>query len=102
MRLCTYEKDGRRAVGVEKNGTIVPTGYEDMLALIRDGEQGLERAARAPDGAEPVTPDRLLAPIPRPGTIFGAGVNYRSHSHEGPGDGALPTEPRIDFIKTPN
>src|SRR5215211_6114768 len=98
MRLCTYERVGRRAVGVEREGSIFPTGYEEMLALIRDGEQGLERAVRSAERAEPVTPDRLLAPIPRPGTIFGAGMNYRTHWAEASVQVDV-SEPRWDFIK---
>jgi 2-keto-4-pentenoate hydratase/2-oxohepta-3-ene-1,7-dioic acid hydratase in catechol pathway len=49
----------------------------------------------------PVTPDRLLAPIPRPGVIFGSGVNYTRHGDEDPGF-VFPDEPQIDFVKTPS
>jgi len=101
MRLCTYELAGEVAVGVERDGQVWPTGYREMLHLIRDGEAGLERARTAAAAASPVTPDRLLAPIPRPGTIFGCGVNYRSHGDEEPGF-VFPDEPQIDFIKTAN
>jgi 2-keto-4-pentenoate hydratase/2-oxohepta-3-ene-1,7-dioic acid hydratase in catechol pathway len=71
-----------------------------MLSLIRDGEAGLREARQATNGNS-VAIDRLLAPIPRPGTIFGSGVNYRSHGDEEPGF-VFPDEPQIDFIKTPN
>jgi len=101
MRLCTYEHGGTVGVGVEQEGLVRPTGYDDMLALIRDGEAGLARAREAAERAEAVAPDRLLAPIPRPGTIFGSGVNYRSHGDEEPGF-VFPDEPQIDFIKTAN
>ena len=101
MRLCTYELDGEIAVGVEHRGTVRPTGYADMLALIADGDPGLRRAAEHAGARDPVTPDRLLAPIPRPGTIFGSGVNYRAHADEEPGS-HTPPEPRIDFIKLPS
>ena len=100
MRLCTYEAGGRIGVGVERAGAVYPTRYADMLALIRDGEEGL-RARRRRSRASPVAVDRLLAPIPRPGTIFGSGVNFRSHGDEEPGF-VFPDEPQIDFIKTPN
>jgi 2-keto-4-pentenoate hydratase/2-oxohepta-3-ene-1,7-dioic acid hydratase in catechol pathway len=97
VRLCTYEATGHVGVGVEVDGRIHPTAYDDMLALIRDGEAGLARAAEATSG-EPIAVDRLLAPIPRPGTIFGSGVNYKAHADEEPG-AHFPSEPRIDFIK---
>ncbi len=74
------------------------TGYVDMIELIRDGDRGLERAAAAAKSGLPVAYDRLLAPIPRPGKIFGSGVNYRSHGDEEPGF-VFPDEPCIDFIK---
>jgi 2-keto-4-pentenoate hydratase/2-oxohepta-3-ene-1,7-dioic acid hydratase in catechol pathway len=87
-------------LGIERGGRVYATGYADMLTLIRDGEAGLARAADAAQG-EPVAIDRLLAPIPRPGTIFGSGVNYKAHADEAPGE-HYPTEPRIDFIKLPS
>ena len=66
-------------------GQVHPTGYHDTLALIRDGERGLEAAAAAAESSEPVTIDRLLAPLTSPGKIFGSGVNYASHGDEEPG-----------------
>ncbi len=101
MRLLTYERYGERAVGIERDGAVYPAGYADMLALIRDGGEGLNRAASHANAARPVVPDQVLAPIPRPGTIFGCGVNYRSHGDEEPGF-VFPDEPQIDFIKTAN
>ena len=101
MRLLTYEADGGVAVGEERDGAVYPTGYSDMLALIRHGEPGLARARDHAASANRVQPDRILAPIPRPGTIFGCGVNYRSHGDEEPGF-VFPDEPQIDFIKTAN
>ena len=100
MRSCTYERGGAVHVGVEVDGRVHPTPYRDMLELIGDGEAGLERARAATTG-DPVEPDRLLAPLPRPGTIFGSGVNYKAHADEEPG-AHHPTEPRIDFIKLPS
>jgi 2,4-didehydro-3-deoxy-L-rhamnonate hydrolase len=100
MRLCTFEANGQSAVGVERDGQVWPTGYADMLALIADGDAGLARASAHAAAAAPIVPDRLQAPIPRPGVIFGSGVNYRAHGDEEPG-AHTPTEPRIDFIKLP-
>jgi 2-keto-4-pentenoate hydratase/2-oxohepta-3-ene-1,7-dioic acid hydratase in catechol pathway len=100
MRLCTYQRGETTGVGVQLDGQIYPTAYADMLSLIRDGDNGLD-AARQATNTTPIPIDRLLAPIPRPGTIFGSGVNYRSHGDEEPGY-VFPDEPQIDFIKTPN
>ena len=98
MRLVTYANGGQTGVGVEADGGVFYTGYVDMIELIRDGDRGLERAAAAAKSGLPVAYDRLLAPIPRPGKIFGSGVNYRSHGDEEPGF-VFPDEPCIDFIK---
>ncbi|MDP9364241.1 MAG: fumarylacetoacetate hydrolase family protein [Chloroflexota bacterium] len=98
MRLCTYERGGEVRVGVEADGKVHPTPYSDMMALILDGAAGLERA-RAATAAVPVVIDRLLAPLPRPGKIFGSGVNYQAHGEEGGPTAPPPEEPRIDFIK---
>jgi 2-keto-4-pentenoate hydratase/2-oxohepta-3-ene-1,7-dioic acid hydratase in catechol pathway len=98
MRIVQYESRGGRGCGVERDGTVFPTGYEDTLTLIRDGERGLERAAGAADRSDPVEVDRLLAPLTNPGKIFGSGVNYRSHGDEEPGF-VFPDEVVWDFIK---
>jgi 2,4-didehydro-3-deoxy-L-rhamnonate hydrolase len=74
-----------------------------MIALLRQGEAGLERARRALAAAraEPRrrhVPEsvRLLAPVPRPGKIIGIGRNYRAHAAEG--GLAAQEKPRI-FVK---
>jgi 2-keto-4-pentenoate hydratase/2-oxohepta-3-ene-1,7-dioic acid hydratase in catechol pathway len=97
MRLCTYQAGDTIEVGVERGGQVYPTGYTDMIALIRDGDAGLTAAAKALDRA-PIQIDRLLAPIPRPGKIFGGGMNYRTHWAEAPVQVDV-SEPRWDFIK---
>ncbi|MDQ3695215.1 MAG: fumarylacetoacetate hydrolase family protein [Chloroflexota bacterium] len=101
MRLCTYERQGQIGVGVEVGGKVHATTYTDMLDLIRDGEAGLERARATATGSA-VTVDRMLAPLLRPGKIFGSGVNYKAHGEEEGTHAVLPVEPRIDFIKLPN
>jgi 2-keto-4-pentenoate hydratase/2-oxohepta-3-ene-1,7-dioic acid hydratase in catechol pathway len=77
---------------------VFATGYDDTLSLIRDGDRGLDAAAAAHDGADPVSVDRILAPLTNPGTIFGSGVNYASHGDEEPGF-TFPDEVVWDFIK---
>jgi 2-keto-4-pentenoate hydratase/2-oxohepta-3-ene-1,7-dioic acid hydratase in catechol pathway len=98
MRLVTYGNGGQTGVGVQVGDEIYYAGYESMLDLIRDGDRGLGRAAEAPSAAGPVAYDRLLAPLPNPGKIFGSGVNYASHGDEDPGF-VFPDEPTLDFIK---
>jgi 2-keto-4-pentenoate hydratase/2-oxohepta-3-ene-1,7-dioic acid hydratase in catechol pathway len=100
LRLVTYETGGKSAVGVRRDDQIVPVSYDSMISLIIDGERGLEAARKAVESGEAVQPDRLLAPIPRPGKILCSGVNYASHSEENPG-AVLPTEPFF-FSKLPS
>jgi 2-keto-4-pentenoate hydratase/2-oxohepta-3-ene-1,7-dioic acid hydratase in catechol pathway len=101
MRLVQYVSDGKKAVGVEREGSVRPAGYDDMLTLIQDGAEGLERAAAAAEEAEPVRVQRLLAPLTNPGKMFGSGVNYRSHGDEEE-DFVAPAEVAWDFIKLAN
>ena len=98
MRLIQFESEQRVAVGVQVDGDVFDTGFGDMLALIRAGSEGLERAEVATRTTRPIRVDRILAPITNPGKIFGSGVNYRSHGDEEPGF-VFPDEVVWDFIK---
>ncbi len=98
MRIVQYAANGTVGSGVWVDGQIFDTGYSDTLALIRDGERGLDRAAEVGRTGRPVTYDRLVAPLTNPGKIFGSGVNYRSHGDEEPGY-VFPDEVVWDFIK---
>ncbi len=98
MRIVQYEAEGRVGCGVEVEGRVYATEYEDTRALIRDGTRGLERAHGAVERGDPIAVDRLLAPLTNPGKIFGSGVNYRSHGDEEPGF-VFPDEVVWDFIK---
>jgi 2-keto-4-pentenoate hydratase/2-oxohepta-3-ene-1,7-dioic acid hydratase in catechol pathway len=98
MRIVQFSAGGRTGCGVERDGQVYDTGHADTLSLIRDGERGLEAAASAPSRGEPVSVERILAPLTNPGKIFGSGVNYRSHGDEEPGY-VFPDEVVWDFIK---
>jgi 2-keto-4-pentenoate hydratase/2-oxohepta-3-ene-1,7-dioic acid hydratase in catechol pathway len=99
VRIVQYESAGATGCGIEVDGAVFATGYADTLALIRDGERGLETAAAAADGSEPVAVDRILAPLTNPGKIFGSGVNYASHGDEEPGFVFPDEKVIIGFIK---
>jgi 2,4-didehydro-3-deoxy-L-rhamnonate hydrolase len=98
MRIVQYTGGDRVGCGVQVGEHVFDTGYGDTLSLIQDGERGLSAAAAAPERGDPVRYDRLLAPLTNPGTIFGSGVNYRSHGDEDP-DYVFPDEVAWDFIK---
>lgn len=93
MRLVRYQADGASRVGIESVEGIFPTRFSDTIELIRSGGQ-------PEPSSNPVRPERLLAPIGRPGKIFGSGINFRGHLDENP-DGVLPTKPGF-FSKLPS
>jgi 2-keto-4-pentenoate hydratase/2-oxohepta-3-ene-1,7-dioic acid hydratase in catechol pathway len=99
MRLVTFDADGAPRVGIPVDGGVADTGYADMIELIRGGQAALEQAARAAEDRETILEPRLLAPIPRPGKILCAGVNYASHKEENP-DAVMPEDPFF-FSKLP-
>jgi 2-keto-4-pentenoate hydratase/2-oxohepta-3-ene-1,7-dioic acid hydratase in catechol pathway len=95
MRLVTFLCDGTQRVGAETVRGIVdfavtaPALPHTLLELLAAGAAALDTAraavARAlADGVGliPTAPARLLAPLPRPGKIFGIGLNYRDHALE--------------------
>lgn len=100
MRLVRYMHGGESAVGVRRDGGVVPVGYSEFVDLMLDGERGLERAREAAERGEPFEPERVLAPIPRPGKILCSGINYASHKQENP-DAVFPDEPFF-FSKLPS
>ncbi len=95
MKLVSYRFRGETFLGKIDGGRItalddVLDGAKDMIALISGWERlaGAVAAARSADhGLDEV---ELLAPIPRPGKIFGLGMNYADHVAEAkmemPGD----------------
>jgi len=101
MRIVQYLNGGQMGCGVQVGGDVFWAGYGDTLSLIRDGDRGLETAARAAAESDPVQYDQLIAPLTNPGKIFGSGVNYRSHGDEDPGY-VFPDEVVWDFIKLPS
>jgi 2-keto-4-pentenoate hydratase/2-oxohepta-3-ene-1,7-dioic acid hydratase in catechol pathway len=103
MRIVQYVNGGQQGCGVEVDEDVFYTGYDSAMALILDGERGLERAASAAGRNSPVEYERLIAPLvnPHPGKIFGSGVNYWSHGDEDP-DYEFADEIRWDFLKLPS
>jgi 2-keto-4-pentenoate hydratase/2-oxohepta-3-ene-1,7-dioic acid hydratase in catechol pathway len=101
MRIVQYLNGGQMGCGVQVGDDVFFAGYGDTLSLIRDGDRGLETAARAAAESDPVRYDRLIAPLTNPGKIFGSGVNYASHGDEDPGY-VFPDEVVWDFIKLPS
>lgn len=94
MRLVRYQAGSDpAAIGLLTEERVQPTTATDMIQLIASGE--------TPRAAGPARDDvRLLAPIPRPGKIFGSGINYAGHKEENP-TALMPDEPGF-FSKLPS
>jgi 2-keto-4-pentenoate hydratase/2-oxohepta-3-ene-1,7-dioic acid hydratase in catechol pathway len=89
MRLVTYRAADEDRLGAATGGNIVDLSQvaPDMLTLIDQGGEGLDRARRAirSAGAQitPLASATLLAPIPRPRkNIICLGMNYTAHAYE--------------------
>lgn len=98
MRLSTFRSGERHVVGALGADGYADTGYATMLALIQDGERGLEAAWAAAQSGPALPVDETLAPL-RPGRIFGTGINFATHVLENPAF-VNPGEPIVNFIKT--
>jgi 2-keto-4-pentenoate hydratase/2-oxohepta-3-ene-1,7-dioic acid hydratase in catechol pathway len=107
MKLYSFEIAGRRTVGVEKNGKLVDVGDKvggDMLSLLRGGDATMKKArdASVAQGTRSYKFNEVtvLAPVPRPGKILCAGMNYHSHVQENP-EAKVPEQPFF-FAKMPS
>ncbi|CAL9638961.1 hypothetical protein SUDANB60_06250 (plasmid) [Streptomyces sp. enrichment culture] len=85
MRVCSFTRNGERRVGVVVDGHVhdvtdqVPTG--DGSPMRRLLASGLDPATL--DASGPAVPDPdLLPPVPDPGKIVAAPVNYVDHQVE--------------------
>src|ERR1051326_3034578 len=82
MRLITVatEAGTRAAVQVGDAFGLVPGQFEDVGALVRGGEAGLEAARHAQDGAVAALDGALLRrPVLNPDAVVCVGLNYRTH-----------------------
>ncbi len=87
MKLVSFEG----GFGRVEEGEVVHMG-PDLVTYLASGQ--------ATDGGRlPLAEVRLLAPVPRPGKIFGIGLNYRDHAEES--GQPVPEEP-ILFAKFTN
>ncbi len=91
MKLVSIAPHG--GLGVVHNARVIAASQIGPLApatiteLLEDWTSGLARLAEAldhlaPDAGAPLDQVELMAPIPRPGKIACAGVNYRLHATE--------------------
>lgn len=91
MRLARIDKGSAPELAIIVDAGAIPIAAHlpdapcDMIALIAEWDRWSgPLASLAADGAETMPLDtlRLLAPIERPGKIFGIGLNYADHAAE--------------------
>jgi 2-keto-4-pentenoate hydratase/2-oxohepta-3-ene-1,7-dioic acid hydratase in catechol pathway len=77
--------EGESIIATASLGHGVPGTMAEFLAGWPDNLAVLEAASRAADNPDTVALSdvELLAPVPRPGKIVAAGVNYAAHAAEG-------------------
>ncbi len=95
MRLVSYQHERTDRLGVDLAGRVVPA--TDLLA---DGPQTIGDVLADPSALDrlrealatsvvsqsagtPLDELALLSPVPRPGKVVAAGLNYREHAEEG-------------------
>lgn len=118
MKLVTYQTNGQPQLGAIQNEQVIDlasahramvnkaeTSFPaDMIALLQQGQAGLDQVAAIVDFAganladfgHPLDRVTLLPPIPRPGKIIALGRNYAAHAAEG---GSAPPEYPMLFYK---
>jgi 2-keto-4-pentenoate hydratase/2-oxohepta-3-ene-1,7-dioic acid hydratase in catechol pathway len=84
MRLVTFGHDGGTRAGAVVGEEIVDLGFENVVALLESGDDGLDRAAAiAAVGATRVrAADVVLHPPVRPRKFMAIGLNYADHIAE--------------------
>jgi 2-keto-4-pentenoate hydratase/2-oxohepta-3-ene-1,7-dioic acid hydratase in catechol pathway len=95
MRLVTFDRSGKAAVGVRVGEEIVdlsraaPELPSDIFGMLVAGpgtfDKAKSAAAKAPASMRIAAKDaKLLPPLPNPGKIICLGLNYADHAAESP------------------
>src|SRR5690606_8169597 len=88
VKLITYRVDGRVHLGktdgmkITMLDDVLADPDKSMTALITGWEQLSEKVAHTSGHDHDLHDVELLAPVPRPGKIFGLGMNYADHVAE--------------------
>ena len=118
MKLVTYQTNGQAQLGAISNDQIIDLGQayramaghdsasfpDDMIALLKEADEGLAKAQAAIDFAEAnggfsqsLEQVTFLPPVVKPGKVIALGRNYAAHAKEG---GAQPPKYPMLFHKT--
>jgi len=109
VRLVTFTRNASTRLGaIVDERTLVdlnaadPTIPTDMLALIEDGDDTMDRARAAAAGEKSriaLSDVTLEAPVPHPRKVLAIGLNYRDHAAET--NAEIPKRPVV-FAKMPS
>ncbi len=118
MKLVTYQTNGQAQLGAISNDQIIDCGQayramaghdsasfpDDMIALLKEADEGLAKAQAAIDFAEAnggfsqsLEQVTFLPPVVKPGKVIALGRNYAAHAKEG---GSQPPKYPMLFHKT--
>ncbi|MEM7537552.1 MAG: fumarylacetoacetate hydrolase family protein [Chloroflexota bacterium] len=103
MKLITYQTGDAPQIGAIVDNNVVPLDIaSDMIALLQEGDEGMEKAAKAIEAADAdsmVSLDdvTLLPPVTNPAKVIALGRNYAAHAAEG---GSAPPDYPMLFHKT--
>lgn len=100
MRLARYAIANQQGVAMEVDGSLYPTGHEDLTEFILDGESALATAHSAIESGRPIADAHLVAPTSNPSKMLFCGLNFATHVAELPG-AETPEEPFF-FSKLPS
>lgn len=100
MKLATVLFKQETVAAIIDGTDVALTDFADGLAAIRYAADRPEALRERVSGTVAVTDVSFAAPVPRPGKIFGSGINYRSHKDENP-SAQMPIEPGF-FSKFPS
>jgi acylpyruvate hydrolase len=92
LAAFTAPVSGDALAGVVVDDRVVAFGDADLMPSVL-------ASGRAPSdeiGSWPLSEVTLLAPVPKPGTIYAIGLNYAKHVEE---TGATPPEAPVVFVK---
>lgn len=100
VATIAVEGESRAALISEDRELFAPLPFASAQDVIRVELVSPGSVAEQADAWRSLTGASLLAPIPRPGKVFGSGINYQSHFQENP-SAVLPVEPGF-FSKFPS
>lgn len=100
MRIATYVSPSGDGVAAQVDDILHPTGYDNLLEFVGDGDYALSAARAAIESGRTIPGARIVAPLSNPTKMLFCGLNFKGHIEELPG-AETPEEPFF-FSKLPS